>query len=101
MLEAGPLLNPRRDYKEHVWPYALPHRGADVGGRAFHELNDEFLAPNGFWEIEGEPYTSRSGLELSLVPLAHRRWPNESLWTHLPAHVGRGHEGSLQRWPGG
>ncbi len=61
MLEAGPLLNPRKDYKEHVWPYALPHRGADVGGRAFHELNDEFLAPNGFWEIEGEPYTTAPG----------------------------------------
>ncbi len=61
MLEAGPLLNPVKDYKEHVWPYALPHRGADVGGRALHELNDEFLAPNGFWEIEGEPYTTAPG----------------------------------------
>jgi choline dehydrogenase-like flavoprotein len=61
MLEAGPLLNPAKDYKEHVWPYALPHRGADIGGRALHALNDEFLAPNGFWEIEGEPYTSAPG----------------------------------------
>src|SRR6202042_1418048 len=61
MLEAGPLLNPRKDYKEHVWPYALPHRGADIGGRARHELNGEFLAPNGFWEIDGEPYTSAPG----------------------------------------
>jgi choline dehydrogenase-like flavoprotein len=61
MLEAGPLLNPRQDYKEHVWPYALPHRGADIGGRARHELNGEFLAPNGFWEIEGEPYTTAPG----------------------------------------
>ena len=61
MLEAGPLLNPRTDYKEHVWPYALPHRGADIGGRARHELNGEFLAPNGFWEIEGEPYTTAPG----------------------------------------
>jgi choline dehydrogenase-like flavoprotein len=61
MLEAGPLVNPRRDYKEHVWPYALPHRGVGVGGKAFHEFNDEFLAPNGFWEIEGEPYTSAPG----------------------------------------
>src|SRR5580692_2731244 len=61
MLEAGPLLNPRKDYKEHVWPYALPHRGADIGGRARHELNGEFLAPNGFWEIEGEPYTTAPG----------------------------------------
>jgi choline dehydrogenase-like flavoprotein len=61
MLEAGPLLNPAKDYKEHVWPYALPHRGADIGGRARHELNGEFLAPNGFWEIEGEPYTTAPG----------------------------------------
>ncbi len=61
MLEAGPLLNPAKDYKEHVWPYALPHRGADIGGRALHELNGEFLAPNGFWEIEGEPYTTAPG----------------------------------------
>jgi choline dehydrogenase-like flavoprotein len=61
MLEAGPLLNPSKDFKEHVWPYALPHRGADIGGRARHELNGEFLAPNGFWEIEGEPYTTAPG----------------------------------------
>jgi choline dehydrogenase-like flavoprotein len=61
MLEAGPLLNPRVDYKEHVWPYQLPHRGAGIGGQARHELNGEFLAPNGFWEIEGEPYTSAPG----------------------------------------
>ncbi|HTZ57342.1 MAG TPA: GMC family oxidoreductase [Acidobacteriaceae bacterium] len=61
MLEAGPLLNPAKDYKEHVWPYMLAHRGADIGGRARHELNGEFLAPNGFWEIEGEPYTTAPG----------------------------------------
>ena len=61
MLEAGPALNPAKDYKEHVWPYALPHRGADIGGRARHELNSEFMAPNGFWEIEGEPYTTAPG----------------------------------------
>jgi choline dehydrogenase-like flavoprotein len=61
LLEAGPLLNPAKDYKEHVWPYMLPHRGADIGGKARHDLNGEFLAPNGFWEIEGEPYTTAPG----------------------------------------
>jgi choline dehydrogenase-like flavoprotein len=61
MLEAGPTLNPEKDFKEHVWPYELPHRGADIGGRARHELNSEFLSPNGFWEIEGEPYTTAPG----------------------------------------
>src|ERR1700761_8716534 len=61
MLEAGPLLNPAKDYKEHVWPYMLAHRGADIGGKARHDLNGEFLAPNGFWEIDGEPYTTAPG----------------------------------------
>jgi choline dehydrogenase-like flavoprotein len=61
MLEAGPPLNPDKDFKEHVWPYELPHRGADIGGRARHELNSEFMSPNGFWEIEGEPYTTAPG----------------------------------------
>ena len=27
LLEAGPMLNPARDFKEHMWPYQVPHRG--------------------------------------------------------------------------
>lgn len=61
MLEAGPALNPAKDYKEHLWPYDLPHRGAGVGGKLRGEESDEFMAPNGAWEIEGEPYTSAEG----------------------------------------
>ncbi len=61
MLEAGPALNPERDYKEHVWPYDLPHRGVGVGAKLRGEESDEFMAPNGAWEIEGEPYTSEPG----------------------------------------
>jgi len=61
LLEAGPALNPEQDYKEHLWPYDLPHRGVGVGGQHRGQLNDEFLAPNGFWEIDGEPYTSAPG----------------------------------------
>ena len=56
MLEAGPPLNPAKDFKEHVWPYQLAHRGVGVGGHS-----DEFMAPNGFWDIEGEPYTTAPG----------------------------------------
>ena len=33
MLEAGPRLDPDKDFKEHVWPFQLPHRGVGVGGR--------------------------------------------------------------------
>ena len=60
MLEAGPPLNPEKDFKEHVWPYDLPHRGAGVGGQATADFG-EFLAPNGSWHIEGEPYTNAPG----------------------------------------
>jgi choline dehydrogenase-like flavoprotein len=65
MLEAGPTLNPEKDFKEHVWPYELPHRGADVGGKGRLQFNDEFLAPNGFWEIDGEPYTTAPGTKFA------------------------------------
>jgi choline dehydrogenase-like flavoprotein len=61
MLEAGPPLNPAKDFKEHLWPYDLPHRGAGVGGKLRGEEADEFMAPNGAWEIEGEPYISAPG----------------------------------------
>src|SRR5678815_230678 len=58
LLEAGGPVDPSKDFKEHVWPYELPHRGIGKGGEHRGELNDEFIAPNGFWEIEGEPYQS-------------------------------------------
>src|SRR5271165_6721926 len=60
LLEAGPPVNPEKDYKMFTWPYELPHRGAGVGGRASENFS-EFLAPNGAWQIEGEPYTSAPG----------------------------------------
>jgi choline dehydrogenase-like flavoprotein len=61
MLEAGPDLDPEKDFKEHVWPYQLPHRGIGVGGKLRGMINSEFMAPNGAWEIEGEPYVSAPG----------------------------------------
>ena len=32
LLEAGPMLNPAKDFKEHLWPHQVPHRGAGDGG---------------------------------------------------------------------
>ncbi|HXR32357.1 MAG TPA: GMC family oxidoreductase [Verrucomicrobiae bacterium] len=60
LLEAGPPVNPEKDYKMFVWPYELPHRGVGVGGKAADNFS-EFLAPNGAWNITGEPYTSAPG----------------------------------------
>jgi choline dehydrogenase-like flavoprotein len=60
MLEAGPPINPEKDFKMLMWPYDLPHRGVGVGGKAADNFG-EFLAPNGAWSISGEPYTSSPG----------------------------------------
>src|SRR3984893_15670709 len=62
MLEAGPAVHPEKDFKMFVWPYDLPHRGVGVAGKAAENFG-EFLAPNGAWQIEGEPYTSAPGSE--------------------------------------
>ena len=62
LLEAGPPVNPEKDYKMFVWPYELPHRGVGVGGKAADNFG-EFLAPNGAWKIAGEPYTSAPGCD--------------------------------------
>src|SRR5436190_20775310 len=61
MLEAGPPIDPDKDYKEHVWPYEVEHRGVGVGAQLRGAHNDEFMAPNGAWSIEGEAYVSAAG----------------------------------------
>jgi len=60
LLEAGPEVHPEKDFKMFMWPYDLPHRGIGVGGRQAEDFG-EFLAPNGSWDIQGEPYTSAPG----------------------------------------
>ena len=60
LLEAGGPVYPEKDYKMFVWPYEVPHRGVGVAGKAAENFG-EFLAPNGAWKIEGEPYTSAPG----------------------------------------
>jgi choline dehydrogenase-like flavoprotein len=81
MLEAGPRLNPASDFKEHLWPYDLPHRGAGIGGKLKGEEADEFMAPNGAWEIEGEPYFSAPG--------SHFRWFRSRIVGGRTNHWGR------------
>src|SRR2546430_11778494 len=63
LLEAGPNVNPEKDFKMLMWPYEAPHRGAGVGGHA-RENFGEFLAPNGAWKIEGEPRSEEHTSEL-------------------------------------
>src|SRR2546423_920545 len=83
LLEAGPNVSPEKDFKMLMWPYELPHRGAGVGGTA-RENFSEFLAPNGAWEIDGEPYTSAPGANFQWFR-SHRRRPYQSLGPHCLA----------------
>ena len=104
LLEAGPPVIPERDYKEHVWPYDLPHRGAGVGGRARQGLNDEFLAPNGAWEIEGEPYVSAPGSKFRwfrsrIVGGRTNHWGRIALRMAPVDFKVRSHDGMGDDWP--
>jgi choline dehydrogenase-like flavoprotein len=104
MLEAGPPIHPETDYKEHVWPYELDHRGAGVGGRLRGLLNDEFLAPNGFWTIEGEPYTNAPGTNFQwfrsrIVGGRTNHWGRIALRYAPVDFKARSHDGMGDDWP--
>src|SRR6202795_4992971 len=60
LVVVGPPVNPGTDFKMVMWAFDLPHRGAGVCGHASENFG-EFLAPNGAWDIDGEPYTSAPG----------------------------------------
>ena len=65
VLEAGPMLDPQRDFKEHMWPYQVPHRGIGDGGLGYFGPTPwafgYFAATSGGWELSGEPYTVAPG----------------------------------------
>ena len=60
LLEAGPMLDPLAEFKEHRWPYDYDHRGAEEGGRRYFGGGKPFgffSTTSGGWELDGEPYT--------------------------------------------
>src|SRR5215831_12698836 len=66
LMEAGPMFDPTRDSKEHVWPYQVPHRGAGPHGEAYFGRSPfTFSATFGGAQIEGEPYTVAPGSDFS------------------------------------
>ena len=78
------MLNPARDYKEHKWPSDYEHRGALEGGmysESKYEPFSFFSAPNGYWNIEGEPYTVAEGSEF--------RWFRSRILGGRTNHYGR------------
>ncbi len=64
LLEAGPMLHPAQDFKEHKWPYDYPHRGSGEGGASYFGRGRPFgwfSAHAGGWQLDGEPYTVAEG----------------------------------------
>ncbi len=64
LIEAGPMIEPQRDYKTHKWPYDYGHRTAGEGGAAYFGRGAAFgffTTASGGWQLEGEPYTSAPG----------------------------------------
>jgi choline dehydrogenase-like flavoprotein len=107
LLEAGPPVIAARDFKEHMWPYDLPHRGEGVGGKhrdGIESVNDEFLAPNGFWNIEGEPYTTAPGstfywFRSRIVGGRTNHWGRIALRFAPVDFRARSHDGMGDDWP--
>ena len=83
MLEAGPMLHPETDFKEHVWPYELAHRGAGIGGAGYTDFGStELTGAERFLDDRGRALHQRPRLQVPLVSLAHCGRPDESLGTH-------------------
>jgi choline dehydrogenase-like flavoprotein len=69
LLEAGPPLDPAKDFKEHMWPYQVSHRGIGDGGQGYFGPTPwdfgYFTASFGGWKLAGEPYTVAPGDKFS------------------------------------
>ena len=83
LLEAGPMLNPYKDFQEHVLPYQVDHRGAGAHAELYFGRQQwgYFAAPNGYWEIPGEPYSVAPGNEF--------RWFRSRIIGGRTNHYGR------------
>ena len=83
LLEAGPMLDPYTDFKEHTFPYEVDHRGAKPGGDVYLGKSQwsYFSAPNGFWQSDDEPFTVAPGNEF--------RWMRSRILGGRTNHYGR------------
>ena len=83
LLEAGPMLTPSKDFKEHVLPYQVDHRGAGAHAEMYFGRQQwgYFSAPNGYWDIPGEPYTVAQGSQF--------RWFRSRIIGGRTNHYGR------------
>lgn len=64
LLEAGPMLDPTTEFKEHKFFYDYDHRGVEDGGKSYFGLGKPYgfmTTTSGGWSLPGEPYTVGEG----------------------------------------
>lgn len=64
LLEAGPMLDPSQEFKEHKTFHDYGHRGAEEGGKFYFGDGKPFgfmSTVSGGWQLPGEPYTMAEG----------------------------------------
>ena len=64
LLEAGPMLDPFKEFLEHKMPADYGHRGAEEGGKSYFGKGKPFgffSTTSGGWQLDGEPYTVGEG----------------------------------------
>jgi len=83
LLEAGPMLHPEKDFREHQMPADFGHRGAGDGAEFYFgkQQRDFFEVKNSFWENEAEPYTVAPGTQF--------RWFRSRIIGGRTNHYGR------------
>ena len=84
LLEAGPMLDPSKEFKEHKWYHDYGHRGTEEGGKRYFGDGKPFgflATTSGGWELEGEPYTVAEGSEF--------RWFRSRIVGGRTNHYGR------------
>ena len=83
LLEAGPMLDPMKDFKEHVWPWQVDHRGSGDHAESYFGKQQwsYWSAPNGYWDVPGEPYSIAQGEEF--------RWFRSRILGGRTNHYGR------------
>ena len=84
LIEAGPMLKPAEEFKEHKWYHDYDHRGAEEGGAGYFGDGKSFgfmSTTSGGWELPGEPYTTAEGTEF--------RWFRSRIVGGRTNHYGR------------
>ena len=77
LLEAGPMLDVKTEFKEHKWPYDYDHRGAEEGGACLLRKRQvlRLLFHDQWWVAAGRRAVYRRGRQpVSMVPVANPGW---------------------------